>query len=205
MPYSIEERPDGFVVVKKGTGKVVGKVKSKAAGEAMIKAIYANEGKMKEEKYDPISGKFEMQEGGSGSGNFGHGGRPGERGGSSEEGGSDNSTSTGTATVGQRYERDGMQILVYGISNVGKVPVVHAVSTDTGQKLIMDTKEILKYDKIPYAPSASERSYADSWIRKFNITPETHTADAKAFVKRTRSSGYQDSNGKWKQIGSNNK
>ena len=41
-----------------------------------------------QEKYNPVTGKFEViKEGGSGSGNFGHGGRPGERGGSGEGGG----------------------------------------------------------------------------------------------------------------------
>lgn len=41
---------------------------------------------LKEEKYDPLTGRFEVKEGGSGSGNFGHSGRPGERGGSGEGG-----------------------------------------------------------------------------------------------------------------------
>lgn len=43
MPYAIEKDGDHFVVKKKDGGEVVGKSRSRANAEAMIRAIYANE------------------------------------------------------------------------------------------------------------------------------------------------------------------
>ena len=53
MPWKIEERGSEFVVVKEGTGKVVGRHKSKSDAERHLKALYANvpEAKRKEVIY----------------------------------------------------------------------------------------------------------------------------------------------------------
>lgn len=47
MPYAITREDGHYIVKKRDTGEVVGKTRSKANADAMIRAIYANETKDK--------------------------------------------------------------------------------------------------------------------------------------------------------------
>ena len=48
MPWRVQKKNGGFVVVKKDNGKIVGTHSSKRKAEAQVRALYAGESKKKD-------------------------------------------------------------------------------------------------------------------------------------------------------------